>query len=91
MVLYSKFAYESQFSGEKKELKIRYLVPEILSKNPGTPCMSCPNFITGNQDKISRQVSILVLGQTSWGCVQLGSRGGIGLRGGLGGWERSIP
>ena len=34
MVLYSKFAYGSQFSGEKNDLKIRYLVDEILSKNP---------------------------------------------------------
>ena len=32
MVLYSKFAYESQFSGEKNYLKIRYLVVEIFSK-----------------------------------------------------------
>ena len=34
MVLYSKFAYGSQFSGEKNILKIRYMVVEILSKNP---------------------------------------------------------
>ena len=34
MVLYSKFAYGSQFSGEKNDLKIRYLVAEILSKHP---------------------------------------------------------
>ena len=34
MELYSKFAYGSQFSGEKKDLKIRYLVAEILSKTP---------------------------------------------------------
>ena len=33
-VLYSKFAYGSQFSGEKNYLKIRYLVAEILDKNP---------------------------------------------------------
>ena len=32
MVLYSKFAYGSQFSGEKNNLKIRYLVAEILIK-----------------------------------------------------------
>ena len=32
MVLYSKFAYGSQFSEEKNDLKIRYLVAEILSK-----------------------------------------------------------
>ena len=32
MVLYSKFAYESQFLGEKNDLKIKYLVAEILSK-----------------------------------------------------------
>ena len=30
MVLYSKFAYGSQFSGDKNDLKIRYLVGEIL-------------------------------------------------------------
>ena len=35
MVLYSKFAYGSQFSGEKNNLKIRYLVAEILSKLGG--------------------------------------------------------
>ena len=34
MVLYSKWPYGSQFSGEKKDLKIRSLVAEILSKNP---------------------------------------------------------
>ena len=34
MVLYSKCAYGSQFSGEKNDLKIRSLVAEILSKNP---------------------------------------------------------
>ena len=34
MVLYSKFAYGSQFSGEKNDLKIRYLVAKILSKSP---------------------------------------------------------
>ena len=33
MVLYSKFSYGSQFSGEKNNLKIQYLVAEILSKN----------------------------------------------------------
>ena len=33
MVLYSKFAYGSQFSGGKNNLKIWYLVAEILSKN----------------------------------------------------------
>ena len=32
--LYSKFAHGSHFSGEKDDLKIRYLVVEILSKNP---------------------------------------------------------
>ena len=32
MVLYSKFAYGSQFSGKKNYLKIRYLVAEILIK-----------------------------------------------------------
>ena len=32
MVLYSKFAYGSQFSGEKNNLKIRYLVGEIFAK-----------------------------------------------------------
>ena len=33
LVLYSKFAYGSQFSREKNVLKLRYLVVEILSKN----------------------------------------------------------
>ena len=32
MVLYSKFLYGSQFSGEKSDLKIRYLVTKILSE-----------------------------------------------------------
>ena len=31
-VLYSKFAYRSQFSGEKTHLKIQYLVAEIFAK-----------------------------------------------------------
>ena len=44
MVLYSKFAYGSQFSGEKNDLKIGYLVAEILSKmHIGTLCM---HFLT---------------------------------------------
>ena len=34
MFEYSTRAYGSQFSGEKNGLKIRYLVAEILSKNP---------------------------------------------------------
>ena len=34
MVLYSKFAYGSQFSGQKNDLKIRYLVAKILGKIP---------------------------------------------------------
>ena len=34
LVLYSKFAYESQFLVGKNDLKIRYLVTEILGKNP---------------------------------------------------------
>ena len=34
MVLYSKFAYGSWFSGEKNDLKILHLVAEILGKNP---------------------------------------------------------
>ena len=33
MVLYSKFMYGSQFSGEKKGLKIQSLVAKILSQN----------------------------------------------------------
>ena len=33
-VLYSKCLYGSQFSGEKNDLKIGYLVDDILSKNP---------------------------------------------------------
>ena len=37
-VLYSEFAYGSHFSEEKNDLKIRYLVAEILSKlGGGTP------------------------------------------------------
>ena len=32
IVLYQKFAYGSRFSGENNNLKIKYLVPEILSK-----------------------------------------------------------
>ena len=44
MVLYAKCAYGSQFSGEKNDLKIGYLVAEILSKmHIGTPCM---HFLT---------------------------------------------
>ena len=40
MVLYSKCAYGSQFSGEKNDLKIGYLVAEILSKKAvWMPCM----------------------------------------------------
>ena len=35
MFLYSKFAYGSQFSGEKNDLSIRSLVIEILSKQGG--------------------------------------------------------
>merc|ERR1711942_338595 len=34
MFEYSTRAYGSQFSGKKNGLKIRYLVAEILSKNP---------------------------------------------------------
>ena len=34
MVLYSKFAYGSWFSGEKNDLKILHLVAEIFGKNP---------------------------------------------------------
>ena len=33
-VLYSKCSYGSQFSGEKNDLKIGYLVDYILCKNP---------------------------------------------------------
>ena len=33
MVLYAKFAYGSQFLGEKNDLKILHLVAEILGKN----------------------------------------------------------
>ena len=36
MDLYPKFAYGSQFSGEKKYLKIQYLVAKILSKLGGS-------------------------------------------------------
>ena len=42
MVLNSKFAYGSQLSGEKNDLRIRFLVAEISSKPSliffGTPC-----------------------------------------------------
>ena len=34
MVLYSKFAYGSQFSEEKNDLTILHLVAKILGKNP---------------------------------------------------------
>ena len=34
MVVYAKRAYGSQFSGEKNDLKIGYLVNKILSKYP---------------------------------------------------------
>ena len=34
IVLHLKFLYRSQFSGTKNYLKIRYLIAEILSKNP---------------------------------------------------------
>ena len=34
MVLYTEFAYGSQFSGEKNYLKTLHLAAEILSKNP---------------------------------------------------------
>ena len=55
MVLYSRFLYGSQFSGEKNDLKIRYLVTEILSKHGvlfflGHPVMlaslSCFRYLT---------------------------------------------
>ena len=51
MVLYSKLMYGSQFSGEKKRLKIRYLVAEILGKNEvlsflGHPVVSGYNLDT---------------------------------------------
>ena len=52
MVLYSKFAHGSQLSGEKKDLRIRYLVTEILSKKNslilfGTPCIpdACQYYV----------------------------------------------
>ena len=41
MVLYSKYSYGSQFSEEKNDLKIRYLVAKILSKN-------CGSFFSGH-------------------------------------------
>ena len=55
MVLYSKFVYGSQFLGEKNDLKIRYLVAEILSKLGGafffdTPCII--EYSTHNSDTI---------------------------------------
>ena len=34
MVLYSKYAYGSQFSEEKNDLTILHLVAKILGKNP---------------------------------------------------------
>ena len=45
MVLYSKCAYGSQFSGEKNDLKIRSLVAEILSKNPVLFFLGHPVFL----------------------------------------------
>ena len=35
MGLYLEFTYGSQFSGEKNDLKIRYLVAEIFAKQNG--------------------------------------------------------
>ena len=42
MVMYSKFAYGSQFSGENNDLKIRYLVAEILRETPVTFVILAP-------------------------------------------------
>ena len=36
MILYSKFAYRSQFFGEKNDLKILYLIAEILTLSLAT-------------------------------------------------------
>ena len=53
MVLYSKFAYGSQFSEEKNDLTILHLVAKILGKNPvsfflGRPVVgSCLECILG--------------------------------------------
>ena len=46
MVLYSKWPYGSQFSGEKNDLKIRSLVAEILSKNPVSFFLGHPVYQT---------------------------------------------
>ena len=43
MVLHSKCAYGSQFSGENNELKIRHLVAEILTKK--TVWSLCMHFL----------------------------------------------
>ena len=45
MVLYSKCAYGSQFSGEINDLKIRSLVAEILSKNPVSFFLGHPVYV----------------------------------------------
>ena len=45
MVLYSKFAYGSQFSGEKNYLKILQLVYEILGKNPVSFFLGRPVYV----------------------------------------------
>ena len=44
MVLYSKSAYGSWFSGEKNNLKILHLVVEILGKNPVSFFLGRPVF-----------------------------------------------
>ena len=47
MVLCSKFAYGSQFSGEKNGLKIQYLVAEILSKSGVLFFLGHPVYLKG--------------------------------------------
>ena len=69
MVLYSKFAYGSQFSGEKNDLKIRYLVAEILSKQSGSFFFIHP--VLAQSIMVFRQVKSdmsWVIGD--WSCVK---------------------
>ena len=59
MVLYSKCAYGSQFSGEKNNLKIQSFVAEILSKNPVSFFLGHPvdGFCVGKGDSYKTWLS----------------------------------
>ena len=70
-VLYSNFAYGSQFSGEKNYLKIQYLVAEILSEHGvlfflGHPVLphSAPSWILSQTENLAS--SSLQDGATKW-------------------------